>query len=253
MSPPPFLAVDIGNSSVKAAVWDEVSPGGALAWTRAVTLGHTEAPARLEALAWAGLKTGVASVVPVLTASVADALQRATGRTPTVVSARLPLPFAMAYATPETLGPDRLAAAVAAWHLGGGRPVVALDAGTALTLDAVDVRDGRPVYLGGAIAPGPALMVAALATGTAALPDVALGREAPPIGTSTREAIQAGVEGLFAGGALHLLRTTSEALSAPPVVVATGGLGPWLYHHGLPIDVLTPTLVLDGVRLLSGG
>lgn len=240
-----FLAVDIGNSLVKAAVWD-----GA-AWSETLRMPHDGAPERLEALARYGLSSGIASVVPASTTAVVAALRRATGAEPCVVSARLALPFDVAYRTPETLGPDRLAAAVAAWHLGGGRPVVALDAGTAVTLDAVDVRDGRPVYLGGAIAPGPDLMLRALARGTRALPDVTLTGPTVAIGASTVEAIQTGVSGLFYGGVSRLLEQTQRALTSPGLVVATGGWASFLTEKGLAIDQIDAALVLDGIRRLS--
>lgn len=246
--PGAFLAVDAGNSSVKVAVWD-----GA-AWSETLRVRHDASPdvwtALLAPLVARGTPSGIASVVPGATDAIAAAVEAMTGEPPVRVSARLALPFEMAYATPETLGADRIAAAAAAWALGRGRPVVALDAGTALTLDAVDVRDGRALYLGGAIAPGPEMMARALARGTGALPAVALEGSASAIGDSTREAIRTGVAGLFAGGAMRLLAGTAEALSAPPLVVATGGGAPWLVAHGLTVDALVPHLVLDGIRLL---
>lgn len=247
-----FLALDAGNSSVKAAVWDGAawSPVARFAYD-ADARTWAERVAGLAGSAGAdGLASGVASVVPAHVEALADGIESATGARPVRVSARLPLPFAVAYRTPETLGADRIAAASAAWHLGGGRPVVALDAGTALTVDAVDVRDGRPVYLGGAIAPGPDLLAASLARGTGALPHVPFGGPTRAVGDSTAEAIRTGIAGLFAGGAERLVRETAAALSAPPLVVATGGVAPWLAARGVRVDAVVPALVLDGVRLL---
>lgn len=252
----PFLAVDAGNSSVKAAGWD------GSAWSDVVRLPSDAAATpvwvgRLRGLVAPGTPSGLASVVPVLTDTLAEAVHLATGLWPVVVSARAPLaaptsrfPFRMGYRTPETLGPDRIAASVAAFALGGGRPVVAVDAGTAVTLDAVDVLADGPVYLGGAIAPGPDLLVRALARGTGALPEVSFDRAAEAIGRTTAEAIQTGVAGLFLGGVARLLDQTSAALSERPFVVATGGWGGWLAENGLAVDAVVPTLVLDGIRLL---
>lgn len=253
-APPPgaFLAVDVGNSSAKVALWD-----GA-AWSETRRFSRDAMPPRvwgdrLRPFVARGTPWGIASVAP-WGVNLAEAVEFVTGRRAVAVSARLALPFDMAYATPETLGADRLAAVVAAWHLGGGRPVVAVDAGTAVTLDAVDVRFGRAVYLGGAIAPGPDLLARSLARGTGALPDIPFGDPADgpvhAVGDSTHEAIRTGVAGMFAGGVAHLLATTATALSAPPFVVATGGGAPWLVAHGLTVDALVPTLVLDGIRLL---
>lgn len=240
-----FLALDAGNSAVKVAVWEGAG------WSETLRLGYGDdwAP-RLGGLGLRGAASGIASVVPAQTARLAEAVQHATGLSPVLVSARLALPFRMTYATPDTLGADRIAAAAAAWHLSDGRPVIAVDAGTAVTLDAVDVRGGRPVYLGGAIAPGPDLLAASLARGTGALPHVRFGGPTRAVGNSTDEAIRAGIAGMLAGGVARLLQETSAALSAPPLVVATGGVAGWLVERGLPADLVVPHLVLDGIRLL---
>jgi type III pantothenate kinase len=252
MSAPPtsrFLAVDAGNSSVKAATWD-----GA-AWSAVARFAPDAATpdawaGRMRGLVGRGTPSGLCSVVPGITAALAEGVHGVTGAWPVTVSARLPLPFAMGYRTPETLGADRIAAAVAAFALGRGRPVVALDAGTAVTLDAVDVQAGGPVYLGGAIAPGPGLLVRSLARGTDALPEVPFDRGPAAIGGTTAEAIQTGAAGLFLGGVARLLDRTAAALSSSPFVVATGGWAPYLVENGLAVDAVVPTLVLDGVRLL---
>jgi type III pantothenate kinase len=61
-----------------------------------------------------------------------------------------PTPIGNAYASPETLGVDRLAAAVAAVEVMGCRDCLVVDFGTAITIDLVE--DG--VYRGGNISPG---------------------------------------------------------------------------------------------------
>ena len=247
-----FLALDAGNSSVKAAVWGDGRWGETARWPPD---GDVNAWAgRLAALPGAG-GVGVASVVPALTPTLVSAVRAALGAEAVVVSAALPLPFRLAYRTPHTLGADRLAAAVAAWALVGGTggPVVALDAGTAITTDVVAPTPDGPVYLGGAILPGPDLLRRALAHGTGALPDVPLSAPPSPIGATTAEAVQAGLSALVVDGVAGLLRRTAGALGAEPVVVATGGWAPWLAEHLDGIDRVVPTLVLDGVRQLAGG
>ena len=72
------------------------------------------------------------------------------------------------YPKPDTIGPDRLANAVAARHRFGA-PVVVLDFGTAVTLDVVN-RAGN--YAGGIIAPGLAAMTDYLHEKTALLPRI---------------------------------------------------------------------------------
>jgi len=252
----PFLALDAGNSHVKAARWDGARWSDVLRWPTA-----NDVPDALAALADGATLAGLASVVPAHTARLAGVLREVAGAEPLVVSATLALPFAMRYRTPATLGADRLAAAVAAWSgWGGARPVVALDAGTAVTLDVVVPDDREPTgaaYLGGAIAPGPDLLRRALARDTGQLPDVAWAMPPSPVGASTAEAIQSGLAGLFADGVAGLLARTARALAAdghaPPIVVGTGGWAPWLAGQIGGLDALAPMLVHDGIRKLASG
>lgn len=95
----------------------------------------------------------------------------------------------MNYATPQTLGIDRLAnAAQAIEHFGNGAALV-VDMGTCVTYDLV--MDG--CYEGGAIAPGLRMRGKAMAAFTSALPDVNLADQTPLVGRSTTESLQSGM------------------------------------------------------------
>ena len=252
-----FLAVDIGNTSVKVARWAEGEWSAPASYPSSLDAPpEAWAPRFAKAGAEAGGASGVCSVVPALTGRIAAGLRAATGAEPFEVTEAAPLPFRMGYRTPETLGHDRLAAAAAAWLLFGreaGRPVVAFDAGTALTVEAVDLGARGPVYRGGAILPGPHTLRRSLARGTAQLPEVAWERPASVIGTSTAEAIQSGLTTLVLDGLAGLLARTAAELSGPPVVVASGGWGGWLARRLDAVDHVAPHLVLDGIRLLASG
>ena len=87
------------------------------------------------------------------------------------------------YPKPDTIGPDRLANAVAARHRFGA-PVVVLDFGTAVTFDVVD-RHGN--YAGGIIAPGLSAMTSYLHEKTALLPAIKIRDVHHAIGKSTTE------------------------------------------------------------------
>lgn len=242
-----FLALDAGNSSVKAAMWDG-------AWGpihRLSPADHTEAAWRklLTDVAPGAAQAGIASVRPALTPTLAAAVRSITGAEPHIVSAEQPLPFRLAYQTPTTLGTDRLAAAVAAHALAGGSAVIALDAGTAITTEVVSE---EPAYLGGAILPGPALLRQSLARDTDQLPDVPWPETLVPIGGSTVTAIQAGLGVLLLDGIAGLLSRTKQEVGNDALIVATGGWAPWLADRLPEIDRLEPHLVLDGVRRLAG-
>lgn len=246
-----WLALDIGNSAVKGGLFD----GEALRESFRLALAHRDAREGWEAAldeALAGQpveRAGIASVVPAATAVVAPLLARRYGVQAQVIRHTMRLPFRHTYQTPETLGTDRLAAAAAAWTQYGspGVPVIALDAGTALTYEVIDAEG---VYRGGVIAAGPALLRDALAHGTAQLPAVPLEAPPSPLGRSTREALQAGIVWGFVDGVHGMLARLSGLLGAAPLVVATGGWAGFLHEHLDEIDHVEPHLVLHGIRVL---
>lgn len=101
-----------------------------------------------------------------------------------------PLPVAIQYETPETLGRDRLAAVVGANYLQPGRDLLVIDAGTAITYELVDASG---TFLGGNISPGMTTRFKALNFYTKKLPLVSEPEENLRVGTNTTAAIQAGV------------------------------------------------------------
>jgi type III pantothenate kinase len=100
------------------------------------------------------------------------------------------LPITLKYATPETLGTDRLANAVGANALHPGENVLSIMAGTCLVADFVNA-DGE--YLGGSIAPGLRMRFQALEHFTARLPLIEPEESAPLIGNTTKTSILSGV------------------------------------------------------------
>ncbi|MBR4966843.1 MAG: type III pantothenate kinase [Bacteroidaceae bacterium] len=100
------------------------------------------------------------------------------------------LPLEINYRTPDTLGSDRVAAAVGAWNEAPGRNILVIDAGTAITVDFIS-KDGK--YNGGNIAPGIKMRLRALHEFTNRLPIVDKEGEIPSIGYDTETAIRSGV------------------------------------------------------------
>ncbi|MBR7171055.1 MAG: type III pantothenate kinase [Prevotella sp.] len=101
-----------------------------------------------------------------------------------------PIPITNSYATPATLGADRLAAAVGAYLQNKGREVLIIDAGTCITYDFV-TSSGE--YVGGNISPGTAMRLKALNSFTSALPLVDGHGATPAMGDTTETAIRSGV------------------------------------------------------------
>lgn len=101
------------------------------------------------------------------------------------------LPIRNDYKTPETLGKDRIAAAVGAWQLFPNQHAVVIDAGTCITIDFVH-RDG--VYMGGTITPGITLRYKAMHHFTSKLPLVKRQRLDGFIGYSTETCMRVGAQ-----------------------------------------------------------
>jgi len=102
----------------------------------------------------------------------------------------LPLPLAIDYKTPQTLGVDRIAAAVGAWVQRPHTNLLIIDLGTAITFDWVTAQG---VFKGGNISPGPDLRLRALHQFTDRLPLVSLEGDTPSLGYDTSTAIRSGV------------------------------------------------------------
>lgn len=95
----------------------------------------------------------------------------------------------ISYETPETIGPDRVANAIAAEKT-YERNVIIVDCGTAITVDAID---SEGIFIGGIIAPGIETQRNALVQFAPALPEVELSLPGDILGTNTIDCIRSGV------------------------------------------------------------
>ncbi len=154
-----------------------------------------------------------------------------------------PMPVRIAYATPHTLGLDRVAAAIGAYSLcNDNRDILVIDIGTAITYDIVSA-DG--IYRGGNIAPGLDMRLRALNHYTARLPLVTIDdtTNIPQWGTDTVSALRAGALEGVVGEILHY----RNRAGADAHVVITGGQAPLVLPH-LPFQPIThPHLVSLGL------
>ena len=99
-------------------------------------------------------------------------------------------PFENKYATPKTLGVDRMILAAGATLLYPKQNRLIIDAGTCVTYDFVDENDN---YWGGAISPGFRLRYESLHQFTAKLPLLTLEEPEGLVGSSTNQSIHSGV------------------------------------------------------------
>jgi type III pantothenate kinase len=150
------------------------------------------------------------------------------------------------YERPETLGPDRWAALIAARAVHSGACLV-VNAGTATT---VDMLSGDGTFLGGAILPGVELMRFVLHEHTGRLPiQDGVARDAP---RNTLDAIETGCRHAQAGAVERIYRVFSATAGAPLCIVA-GGAGRELAGQ-LTATIPRRTienLVLDGLARIA--
>jgi len=257
-----LVAIDAGNSEVKLAI---IRHGRVLSLRRTATrsrlaaydvdglladalgvdpvsVGSGSTLAAIEAFA-------LVSVVPRWTEAAAD-LTRRMGR-PLLMASPATIPIPVHVLDPEGVGADRLLDAFAAVRLHGA-PAIVVDLGTATTVDAVDAAGA---FVGGAIAAGLELGLAALASGTARLPRVPAAMPQRAIGRDTAEALHSGA----VLGHVGLVRELTERIGAElmqaggprPRIVVTGGLSAATWASQLRgADVIDPELTLKGLALL---
>lgn len=208
------LTIDCGNTSTKAVVWHDGT-----AVCRAELRG-ADLVSRLDKLiAPYGLDCAIACSV----ADDPDPLLRVAerhgcGRMMEFTTV-MPVPLTIGYHTPQTLGADRLAAAVGAASLHPGTELLIADIGTAATYDVVTASG---CYLGGNIAPGIKIRLAGLHEHTSRLPLVESRGDTPEFGYDTITAMRAGaVRGVVA----ELLYYRSNGVESPRYTFVSGGWG----------------------------
>lgn len=249
----PFLAIDIGNTRLKWALFPRAEPGAQ------PIAGGAEFLENIDKLAdgdWAR------SPRPdrMLGCSVAaDAVKRRVEEqmeelwdVPAhwVVPSAAEAGIVNGYDHPTRLGADRWVAMIGARHRmlaeGPARPMVVVMIGTAVTVEAVDVH-GR--FLGGLILPGHGIMLRALESGTAGL-HVPTGdvREFP---TNTSDALTSGGTYAIAGAIERMVQHVRSHCGAEPACYMTGGAG-WKMapHMTMPFE-LVDSLLFDGLLVIA--
>jgi type III pantothenate kinase len=154
------------------------------------------------------------------------------------------LPVTIAYETPETLGKDRIAGAVAAWKMFPGESSLIIDMGTCITTNIINTKGE---YLGGTISPGVQMRTKAMAAFTENLPLVDLELPKELIGRNTITALQNGV----IRGTYYEIQTFID--NVKPIfginnVILTGGDAK-IFGNLLNFEIFAlPNLVLSGLH-----
>ncbi|MEO1259282.1 MAG: type III pantothenate kinase [Bacteroidota bacterium] len=170
------LIIDIGNTRTKAALFREQGLLIKEYW-------ETPTIAALEKLIY---NQTVENVILSSTANVPIAFEKWLKEKFSYIrlETNTPLPITIEYKTPETLGKDRIAAAVGADCLFPNEHALIIDAGTCITLDVITAEGA---YLGGNISPGVTMRLQAMHHFTEKLPLLERSRESGGSSQGTRK------------------------------------------------------------------
>jgi type III pantothenate kinase len=247
-----LLALDIGNTRLKWALYASAVPGADPSHSGAVFLETIDDLAETE---WRDLPAPSA-ILGCVVAGDAVRLRVEQQLELWDLAPRWIVPGAQqagvvnGYEHPSRLGADRWVAMIGArWHVlsrGTARPALVVMVGTAVTVDALDT-SGR--FLGGLILPGFGVMLKALEMGTAGL-KVPTG-EIVEFPTNTSDALMSGGAYAIAGAVQRQYRRLRERTGMEPLLLMGGGAAVKLAPiTDLPFEMLD-TLVFDGLLAIA--
>ena len=231
-----FLTIDIGNTLQKAAVFSE--DGKMLFFQEKEQLAESDLQSLVEEFA-AG--DSILSSVGEEATDLKLFLKKDCNLL--IFNHTTPLPIRIKYKTPETLGLDRIANAVAANALFPNENVLSIQAGTCLVMDFV-TKDAE--YLGGSISPGLDMRFTALHHFTKRLPLVGREGTRPLVGKSTEESIRSGVVNGLADEVNGAIERYREQYGESKIIL-TGGNKNDLEKSIKSTIFAAPNLVLFGL------
>jgi len=242
------LLIDIGNTNTSLAI---LGRGKIQRYKFIHTAKKEVSPKALKRLLKMNLpkidEIVIVSVVPRFLKIIKSALEKiAPGIKITVVGKDLKVPIANRYRKPAEVGQDRLVTAFSAFKKCGS-PVIAIDFGTALTMDYVS---NKGEYMGGLIFPGLRLALKSLVRGTALLPKVYIEPTTGFIGRDTKGSMNNGILYGYAAMCDGLIEEFRERFGKSVKVVATGGDAKLVARYSKHIKKVSPDLIFEGLCLM---
>ncbi|MFM7330330.1 MAG: type III pantothenate kinase [Brachymonas sp.] len=258
-----LLAIDVGNTRIKWALYSHAQPDAKLLASGAEFLENIE---HLAEGPWAQLgqfptpqhMIGCIVAGDAVRQRVQEQIEGNWDLHPQwVLSSPQEAGLVNGYDHPLRLGADRWVAMIGAWHRmlaahgASPKPIVVTMVGTAVTVEAIGVQAAahggvQGKFLGGFILPGHGIMLKALESGTAGL-HVPTGdvKEFP---TNTSDALTSGGTYAIAGAVRRMRHHVQNRCGQDPVLFMTGGAG-WKMHPWLGLDdvELADNLILEGL------
>lgn len=227
-----LLAFDIGNTNIKAGLFD----GDELISVKVFSPADNLFP---ELSAFEINRVAVSSVVPGLTFKITEIIKERLNLPAFIISAKSRFGVKINYDNPETLGIDRICSAEGAFSIfkksndfntfDSKTFLVAIDFGTATTINIV----GFPgIFMGGIIAPGIKTMMSSLKSNTAQLPEIDFESYKGFIGRDTKSSIASGIINSTTGLIEKILSFMKTELNSEKThIFVTGGNAETIFPH----------------------
>lgn len=247
------LAVDIGNSNIVLGCFEE---GRILFIERLSTNQNSTALEytilikniiELNHLSNQSFQGGIiSSVVPSVTRTVQEAMERLTGKQIMVVGPGIRTGLKIMLDNPAQLGSDRVADAVAAVNE-YPCPLIIVDMGTATTISAIDRNKN---FLGGMIIPGLRVSLDSLTMRTSQLPKISLDPPKRVIGSNTIDCMKSGIIYSTAGSIDGAVERIEEEIGEKCTVISTGGLARRIIPYCRRRIIIDDQLLLKGLMII---
>ncbi|MBL8180428.1 MAG: type III pantothenate kinase [Blastocatellia bacterium] len=243
-----LLAVDIGNTNTKFAVFD----GDDLIYRTSIPTPRGQAADDIANFLTVNFDQKfksaiVCSVVPELNQTVSSAIGSTFEVDCRIVTNSDDFGIEIRYEPLEDAGTDRLVNVFSAVEKYGA-PVIVCSFGTATTIDAVD---GERVLLGGVIAPGLHTLSKALHLTTSRLPEVSIEFPDRTIQNTTVECLRSGIVIGYVEMVDGLIHRISSELGVDSKLVVTGGNASLVAEHSAYKMTVETDLLVDGLANLS--
>lgn len=238
-----LLAVDVGNSLTKFAVFD----GDDLKTKFSVETDSDDLVGAIDGRLDSGFDSAVVcSVVPDAAERLGRLLIHGFSVEPLWIDSEIDVELDIKHTPKASLGTDRLVNSFAAAEK-YGTPTIVCSFGTATTIDLVNA---KREMVGGLIAPGMQLMARALSEHTAKLPEIHIAVPSYLLGTTTEEAIRSGIYLSIVGFVQNAVDNIRETYGEAQTV-ATGGFAKAIAESTDRIDVVDEELTLTGLMLIA--
>lgn len=188
----------------------------------------------------------ISSVVPSVTLTVKEAMERLTGKEILTVGPGIKTGLKILLDNPAQLGSDRVADGVAAINLYPS-PCIMIDMGTATTISVID-KDKN--FIGGLILPGLRTSLDSLANKTSQLPNISLVPPKNVIGKNTVDCMKSGIINSNASSIDGIVERIEEELGEKCTVVSTGGIARVIVPYCKREIIIDDDLLLKGLMII---